>query len=106
VVPAAPRYDPRLVEALRALDDPGLPIAETCRRVGRFAESAGLPRPSYVHVRRLVGAERARLEAERTRREAIRKLVLEVAGDLMVGRRVNPYEFADRLEDLRAEAPD
>ncbi len=57
---AAPRYDGRLVAALRRLDDRRVSIAETCRRVGALAEELGVPRPSYVHLRRLVVAERER----------------------------------------------
>jgi hypothetical protein len=54
-VPAfAPRISPRLLEAIVRLDDRSVPIAETCRRVGREAERLGLPRPSYQRVRVLV----------------------------------------------------
>lgn len=57
---AAPRYDPRLLAAARTLDDERLSIAETCRRVGDEADRLGLTRPSYVHLRRIVRAERDR----------------------------------------------
>jgi hypothetical protein len=57
---AAPRYDARILDAIRRLDDRRHPIAETCRRVGTFAEGAGLTRPSYVHVRRIVIVQRER----------------------------------------------
>ena len=40
-------------------DDPRVPIAETCRRVGAEAERMQLPRPSYERVRVLVHALRA-----------------------------------------------
>ena len=50
----APRYDPRIVEALRLLDDRRAPVAEICRRVGGVAERVGVPRPSYGHLRRLL----------------------------------------------------
>ena len=50
----APRYDKRLVAALVDLDDRTVPIAETCRRLGDIAVTMGVPRPSCVHVRRLV----------------------------------------------------
>jgi hypothetical protein len=43
-----------LHEALIRLDDPSLPIAETCRRVGEQADQLGLPRPSYERIRMLV----------------------------------------------------
>lgn len=97
----APRYDPRIVEAIASLDDPRRPIAETCRRVGVVAGRLGLPRPSYVHVRRFVVADRERLEAERLRKEALRELAGEVATDVLVGRFVHPYEVAVRVADIR-----
>jgi hypothetical protein len=50
----APRISPKLVEALVALDDPELPIAEINRRLGAKAELLGLRRPSYQCVRQLV----------------------------------------------------
>jgi hypothetical protein len=59
VVPTiAPRIAPRLLEAIVRLDKKTVPIAETCRRVGREAERLGLPRPSYQRVRELVHASR------------------------------------------------
>jgi hypothetical protein len=54
-----PRSDERLVAALRRLDDPTLPIAETNRRLGVVAESLGLIRPSYQQVRIILHALRA-----------------------------------------------
>jgi len=66
---AAPRYDDRLVDAIGRLDRRDVPIAETCRRLGAFAERNGIPRPSYVHLRRLI-VER-RLFADE-RRELVR----------------------------------
>jgi hypothetical protein len=101
VVLIAPRYDPFILEALSALDDRSVPIAEVCRRVGRAAAETGLTRPSYVHLRRLVLAERARKDAERARQQEIRAIVADVAEDLLVGRRVNAYEVADRVRDAR-----
>ena len=102
MVPLAPRYDDRLVEAIRALDDPTVPMAEVCRRVGRAAERLGVVRPSYVHVRRFLVAERARREAERLRHEAIRRIVVDVAEDLVLGLRVDAYEVADRVREARS----
>jgi hypothetical protein len=101
VLEFAPRYDPRIVEAILSLDDPRRPIAETCRRVGVVAARLGLPKPSYVHVRRFVVAERERREAERLRRDALRELAGEVATDFLVGRFVNAYDVADRVADVR-----
>lgn len=81
-----------------ALDDHTQPIAETCRQVGKVAERLGLVRPSYVHLRRLVLAERERERTEAERRAAIRAIAIEVAEDLMLGRRrVVAYEVADRI---------
>jgi hypothetical protein len=75
-VPAsAPRYDERLIAALRTLDDESQAIAETCRRLGHIADGLGLPRPSYVHVRRLVRAERdRRAELTAVSRDLVRDL--------------------------------
>ena len=55
---SAPRIAWRLVEAIARLDQPGLSIAELCRRVGVQAETLGLPRPSYEQVRVLANRER------------------------------------------------
>jgi hypothetical protein len=54
----SPRIDPRILHALAALDDPGEPIAECRRRLGRLAGELGLPRPSYERVRQLVHIHR------------------------------------------------
>jgi hypothetical protein len=59
MVVAAPRMDPLLIKALRRLDDPGRPIAETHRRLGEVADRLELTRPSYQAVRVHVHAERA-----------------------------------------------
>jgi hypothetical protein len=45
---------PRLLETLVKADGRSVPIAETCRRVGREAERIGVARPSYERVRLLV----------------------------------------------------
>lgn len=99
MVPLAPRYDPLVLDAVRELDDRTVPIAEVARRVGDATGRLGLIRPSYVHLRRLVLAERAEAEAERARREAIREIVLDVTRDVIVGLPVNAYEVADRVRD-------
>jgi len=49
---------PRLLETLVKADSPSVPIAETCRRVGREADRIGLARPSYERVRLLVHESR------------------------------------------------
>jgi hypothetical protein len=60
MTPAAPRIDSRLVAAIELADRPGLPMAETCRRVGRVAWRLGLVRPSYEQVRTIVHDARTR----------------------------------------------
>jgi len=90
---AAPRYDPRILAAARELDDGTLPVAEICRRVGRVASALGLPRPSYVHLRRLV-------RAERLRREELRELRREIVDDVTRHRPVDTYVVAERLRDI------
>jgi len=88
---------------MRALDDHTEPIAETCRRVGTVADHLGLVRPSYVHLRRLVVAERQRVRGDAKRRAAIRAIAAGVAEDLMLGRRrVDAYEVADRIRKAGA----
>ena len=91
---SAPRYDKRLLRAIRRLDDESLPIAEVCRRVGDRAEKLGVPRPSYVHVRRIVQDERAR-------RAELREIRNEVLGHLVVGRIPDPVRTLSDLEDVR-----
>jgi hypothetical protein len=81
---SAPRYDPRLLAAVRRLDDEKESIAETCRRVGDVAVALGLARPSYVHLRRIV-------KADRELRRARRQIAGEVVSDLAAG-------LAPRLE--------
>ena len=107
MVPLAPRYDPRLVEALRVLDDRREPIAEICRRVGVAAERLGLHRPSYVHLRRLLLAIRDEEDAARERREAIRALLADTGSYLLVPRSVaSGYDLVDRAEAIeRGEIP-
>jgi hypothetical protein len=97
MVELAPRYDPRILEAARMLDDPRESMAETCRRVGRAAAAAGLPKPSYSHLRRFIRAERARREREARRRQELREIALEVTTRLVAGRFVDPYVVADQV---------
>jgi hypothetical protein len=100
---SAPRYDPRLLEAIAALDEPGMPIAETVRRVGLVAERLDLTRPSYVHVRRYVVEHRRREAAARARRHEIREILVEAYWDATLNRRfVDPYEIAARITEARA----
>jgi hypothetical protein len=74
----APRLSRRLLEAIARLDDPRLPIAETCRRVGSRAHELGLPRPSYERVRVLVHAVRAARKRPR-RQPSTASVLLDVA---------------------------
>ena len=91
----APRISPLLLEALGRLDDPHVPIAETCRRLGSQAERLKLPRPCYERVRVLVHALRA--ARRRLRRGPSTASVL-----LDVAVRARP---ADALPDLMAGIP-
>jgi hypothetical protein len=94
----APRYEARILELLEALDDRGVPVAEVNRRVGDAAEKLGLIRPSYVHLRRILLAERDRQDAERARRAEIRKILADTGTRFLVGLRVDAYEVADRID--------
>ena len=100
---SAPRYDPRLVAAARRLDDATLPMAETCRRVGAYAEEIGLVRPSYVHLRRLIRPHRERAAAARAKRAALLKIARDAYVDVTVGRRLGPVDLQirDVLNDPR-----
>ncbi len=89
---SAPRYDRRLLQAIVALDDERVPIAETCRRVGEAAERMGAPRPSYVHVRRLV-------QADRERRRELRAIRDDFFADLAHHRVVDVADLAMRRRD-------
>lgn len=83
MVPSAPRYQERLLSAIRRLDDDSLSVAEVCRRVGAYAESHGMTRPSYVHVRRIIVSERARArELAEIRNEMLKVLVSPMPPDL------------------------
>jgi hypothetical protein len=83
-----------VLDAIARLDDERQPIAETCRRVGDFANRNGLPRPSYVHLSRLVVADR---ERRRERREAIADAVFET---LRYGG-TDVHRLAERLRDTK-----
>jgi hypothetical protein len=60
VVRSAPRIDVRLIAAAERLDERGIPIAETNRRVGALAEALGLTRPSYEQLRQAIHEARRR----------------------------------------------
>jgi hypothetical protein len=74
-------------------------MAEISRRVGAAAAQFGLPKPSYVHLRRLILTHREEEEAERARREEIRRILGDVYLDLHRGRVVNAYDVADRIRE-------
>ncbi len=95
VTAAAPRYDDRIRAAIWQLDDRREPIAEVCRRVAGRAEQLGLPRPSYVHVRRLV-------RAERRRRDELKALLASIADDIAAHRPVDAYRIAAEIQDIEA----
>jgi hypothetical protein len=94
---SAPRYDPRVHAAVRRLDDETVPIAETCRRVGEAAAALGLPRPSYVHLRRIV-------KADREIRRAQREVAIEIVGDLAAGLAPRIPRAVDRMHAAKAHA--
>jgi hypothetical protein len=99
VVEIAPRYDRRILEAVRALDDRAESMAEISRRVGVAAAQLGLPKPSYVHVRRYIVAHREAEDAERARRDEIRQILWDAYYDFMRSRVVDAYEVADRIRE-------
>jgi hypothetical protein len=99
VVEIAPRYDRRILEAVRALDDRTESMAEVSRRVGVAAAQLGLPKPSYVHVRRYIVAHRAEEDAERARRDEIRQILYDAYDDFMRSRVVDAYDIAERIRE-------
>ena len=98
MVRIAPRYDDRILDAVRLLDERDEPMAEICRRVGEAAWSLGLPRPSYVHLRRLLHEHRERCDFERARRAELREIGADVAVRLLTGRAVDAYDVAERVD--------
>ena len=102
---SAPRYDRRLVRAIRRLDDETLPIAEVWRQVGEAAGRLGVPRPSYVHVRRIVVSERERAaQLREIRNEALVGLVSRMAPDPVdLALRRNEVLAGDRLRPGRSK---
>ena len=93
---------PRLREFVAALDEDDVPTAATWRLVGETAAKAGLPRPSYPHVRRLVAAERRRRRA----RNELRDLVKEAANAVAAGRAPSYDYTLGRLLDAHAALAD
>ena len=99
MVEIAPRYDRRILDAVRALDDRTESMAEISRRVGLAAAQLGLPKPSYVHVRRYIVAHREEEDAERARRDEIRQILYDAYYDFMRSRVVNAYDVAERIRE-------
>jgi hypothetical protein len=99
VVPLAPRYEPLIVELALALDDPSEPMAETCRRVAAVAESSGLFRPSYSHLRRFLVERRREEEVAQARSRELRRIAADVYLDATRGYRVNFYEVKNRVRE-------
>lgn len=87
----APRYRHALLEAVYRLDDGKISIAELCRRVDTEAERLGLPRPSYVHLRRIS-------QAERERRRERREVIVDGLHTLAAGR---PPDVVEAVLELR-----
>ena len=75
----SPRLDPRLAAAAGDLDDPSEPVAETWRKVCSVADRLELPLPGYDTIRLIV-------QADRRRREEIRRLMEPVVADALRGR--------------------
>jgi hypothetical protein len=98
VVPIAPRYDERILDAIRTLDDRDQPMAEICRRIGDVAGVLGLPRPSYVHLRRLLLTHRQLEDDQRARREELREIAADVVAKLVTGRFVHAFDVAERVD--------
>lgn len=99
MVGIAPRYDRRILEAVRALDDRTESMAEVSRRVGVAAAQLGLPKPSYVHLRRYIIEQREADDRERARRDEIRRIFADVYYDVMRSKVVDAYEVADRIRE-------
>jgi len=74
-------------------------MAEISRRVGVAAAQLGLPKPSYVHLRRFIVAHREEEDAERARREEIRRILYDAYYDVMRSRVVDAYDIADRIRE-------
>ncbi len=99
MVEIAPRYDRRILEAVRALDDRTESMAEISRRVGVAAAQLGLPKPSYVHLRRYIISHREQEDAERARRDEVRQILLDAYYDFMQSRIIDTYDVADRIRE-------
>jgi hypothetical protein len=94
--------DPRFSALVAALDEEGVPAAETWRRVSAAAEAIGLFRPSYQHVRRIVRVERSRREVRAEARKVLSGAVATSAAGLapsvvLVLERLRELQLAEEL---------
>jgi hypothetical protein len=101
--------DPRISALVAALDQDGMPAAETCRRVGAATEEIGLIRPSYQHVRRVVRVERRRRELRAEARKVLTGAVSTSAAGLapsvvLVLERLRELQLAEELVLQRHKA--
>jgi hypothetical protein len=74
-------------------------MAEISRRVGVAAAQLGLPKPSYVHLRRHIVAYREEEDAERARRDEIRQVLYDAHYDFMRSRVIDAYDIAARIHE-------
>ncbi|MGZ8692569.1 MAG: hypothetical protein ACXWZY_00870 [Gaiellaceae bacterium] len=74
-------------------------MAEISRRVGVAAAQLGLPKPSYVHLRRYIIAHREHEDAERARRDEIRQILFDAYYDFMRSRVIDAYDVAERIRE-------
>ena len=98
MVASARRYEPFVLELVQELDDPTTSMAETCRRVADRVQELGYTRPSLVHLRTFVRAERDRKHAERRRNEALAEVIRDVAAESLAGHVPTPQWVIDRIE--------
>ena len=74
-------------------------MAEIARRVGRVAAELGLPKPSYVHLRRYIIELREEEDAARARRREILDIALDTYVAAMNSRVVDAYDVAERIRN-------
>ena len=74
-------------------------MAEVSRRVGLAAARFGLPKPSYVHLRRLIVAHREREDFEARRRAEIREILMDIYLDTLRSRVIDPWEIEERIRN-------
>jgi hypothetical protein len=94
---AISRHRQLLHDLVVALDEDGVPMAETWRAVGDAAWKLGLRRPGYHVVRELVRAERARRHARAATREALLGVFESLPSALLLDQR----RAIERLAEAR-----